>query len=215
MPAGRGTRPLAAALAATALAGLAGCGSVAAPGAAGPGAASSAVAGTSTSGPGGTMTGGTGTGPATPGCTPADLRVRLDAAAAGVAAGTSYVPIEFTNTTSAPCTLRGFPAVALTSGVTGTQIGTEAAVDQSVPSASVTLAPGGTAHAWLGIASTANIPASACKPVTAAGLRVVAPGSVSASYLADKVPTCKKAVPGGGILMVHPVQAGRAQRGTA
>jgi hypothetical protein len=197
MPAGRVARPLAvAALAALALAGLAGCGSKPTPGSAADAGAPAAS-------------------PSTPGCATAAVHVRLDTAVAGVAAGTYYVPLEFTNTSSAACALSGYPAVALTSGMSGSQIGTEAAVDRSVPAAAVTLAPGGTAHAWLSIASTASFPARTCKPVTAAGLRVVVPGSGSASYLADRVPACKSAVPGGGILMVHPVQPGPARRGTA
>jgi hypothetical protein len=232
MPASRAARlhPAAAlaatALAAVALAGLAGCGSSPAPGsaagrgaagtgAAGTGAAGTGAAGTGAAGTGAAGAGSTGTGPATPGCTPAGLRVRLDTTAASVAAGTYYVPLEFTNTTSAACALTGYPAVALTSGVSGNQIGTEAALDRSVPASAVTLAPGATAHAWLGIASTAGYPARTCKPVTAAGLRVVVPGSETASYLADRVPACKHAVPGSGILVVRPVQPGPARRGTA
>ncbi len=227
MPAGRVTRPLAtAALAALALAGLAGCGSTPAPGsaagpgsanpgAAGPGAAGSGATGAGATGPGAAGAGAPAASPTTPGCAAAGLRVRLDTAVAGVAAGTYYVPLEFTNTSSSACALSGYPAVALTSGLSGSQIGTEAAVDRSVPAAAVTLAPGAIAHAWLGIASTANFPARTCKPVTAAGLRVVVPGSESASYLADRVPACKAAVPGNGILLVHPVQPGPARRGTA
>jgi hypothetical protein len=201
---------LAAGLAAAA---LAGCGSLAPGGAAGPGAS----AGGALSSGGGGQVGTGGNAGALPGdaCAASALRIRLDTAAAGVAAGTEYVPLEFTNTSSQSCELSGFPAVALTSGVTGQQIGTEAAVDRSVRATAVLLKPGGIAHAWVGIADVANLPSKTCRPVTAAGFRVVVPGSESASYLAHRVPACKEPARDGGILIVRPVQPGAARRGTA
>jgi hypothetical protein len=206
---------LAAGLAAAA---LAGCGSLAPGGAAGPGAASAtASAGGALSSGGAGQVGTGGNASAQPGdaCAASALRIRLDTAAAGVAAGTEYVPLEFTNTSSQSCELSGFPAVALTSGVTGQQIGTEAAVDRSVRATAVLLKPGGIAHAWVGIADVANLPSKTCRPVTAAGFRVVVPGSESASYLAHRVPACKEPAKDGGILIVRPVQPGAARRGTA
>jgi S1-C subfamily serine protease len=141
--------------------------------------------------------------------------VRLVTAAAGVAAGSYYVPLEFTNTSGRPCRLAGYPAVAFTTGAAGQQIGTAAAADHAVPAHPVLLAPGATAHAWLQFLSTAAYPASKCHPVTAAGLRVVAPGSQSASYVAHPVPACRAVIRGSKILTVHPVQQGKARRGTA
>jgi hypothetical protein len=224
-----GIRLRAAAVLAAAAATLAGCGSLSPTGAAGPGGASVTAgsgAGTGSAGPGsaaaGSAGGAAGSGTASPSspaagaaCVAANVRVRLDTAAAGVAAGTYYVPLVFTNASSQPCELTGYPAVALTSGVAGQQIGTEAAVDRSVRPGAVLLAPGGIAHAWLGIGDAANFPAKSCHPVTAAGFRVVVPGSESASYLAHRVPACKAPVQGGGILVIRPVQPGAAQRGTA
>jgi hypothetical protein len=204
-----------------AAAALAGCGSLSAPGgsAAGGAASSTAGAGGALSGAGAGSAGGDGSVAGSPSgsaaCAPAALRIRLDTAAAGVAAGTDYVPLEFTNTSSSACELTGYPAVALTSGVTGQQIGTEAAVDRSVKATPVLLQPGGVAHAWLGIADVANLPAKTCRPITAAGFRVVVPGSESASYLAHPVPACKEPARDGGILVVRPVQPGAARRGTA
>jgi hypothetical protein len=219
-------RPVPASLAAVAglaaVAVLAGCGSKPVPGSATAASATAAATASATagSGPGGTATGSpsasaSGPGAAAAACAAAGLRVRLDTAAEGVAAGTAYIPLEFTNTSSQACRLTGYPAVALTTGVTGQQIGTEAAVDRAVRAGSVLLPPGGTAHAWLQVLSTANYPAGQCHPVTAAGLRVVAPGTQSASYVPDQVPACKAAVQGSAILTVHPVQQGPARRGTA
>jgi Protein of unknown function (DUF4232) len=213
---------------------LAGCGSIQAPGTAAAGSASSS-GGPGSSGSGGSGAPGVPDGTGSPGstarasasasasgsasattaCAAAGLRVRLDTAAGGVAAGTYYVALEFTNTTGRPCELAGYPAVALTSGAAGQQIGTEAAVNRAVRVSNVRLAPGATAHAWLQVSDAANYPAGTCRPVMAAGIRVVVPGSESASYLPHRVPACKGALGGSQILTVQPVQQGRARRGTA
>jgi Protein of unknown function (DUF4232) len=207
--------------AAGAAAALAGCGTSQAPGDAsgsggqrasgGQGAASSPA---STASPSSSVS-GSGSAPAAASCTAAGLKVRLNTAAAGVAAGSYYVPLEFTNITGQPCRLTGYPAVAFTSGAGGQQIGTAAAADRAVAAHTVVLSPGGTAHAWLQVLNTANYPASKCHPVTAAGLRVAAPGTQSASYVAHPVPACRAVIHGSEILTVHPVQQGRARRGTA
>jgi Protein of unknown function (DUF4232) len=224
---------LAAAAAAVAAGALAGCGSVAAP-ATGSGPDSVATQGALTS-PAGSSSpaavAGSGSTSATPSpsaaggasapagtavaCTTADLKVVLDTAAQGVAAGTYFVPLEFTNTSRQSCQLTGYPAVALTSGQAGQQIGPAAATDHAVTASAVLVAPGGQAHAWLQMLSTANYPASQCHPATAAGMQVTAPGTQGARYVAHRVPTCQAAIAGTSLLVVHPVQAGRARRGTA
>jgi Protein of unknown function (DUF4232) len=209
------TLPLAAA-AAAALA-LAACGSVqAGAGAAAPAGASTAQAGQASSAAGSTSPAAAASSPAAIAtCAAAGLKVVLDTAAAGAAAGTYYVPLDFTNTTSKPCQLSGFPDIALTAGAAGAQIGPQAAADHSVSAATVQLAPGGSAHAWLQVADAASFPAGTCHPVMAAGMRVQPPGSRTASYVAHRLPACKAARPSGQILTVHPVQPGRARRGTA
>jgi Protein of unknown function (DUF4232) len=211
---------VAAALAAAGAAALAGCGSAAAPGAgisAAASATASASASATASASGTARPGGTPSSPATgvSSCTTSGLRVRLDTAAAGVAAGSYFVPLEFTNISGQACELAGYPAVALTMGLSGAQVGARAATDHAVPAAPVVLAPGGIAHAWLQVLSTANYPASKCHPVTAAGLRITVPGTASASYVAHPVPTCTAVLRGSEMLTVRPVQRGRARRGTA
>jgi Protein of unknown function (DUF4232) len=228
-----------AALGAAAVA-LAGCGSIPAPGGSGPAGAgpsggtaasqsarpvsgsASATTSAPASGPAasasGRSSGVTASAAASASlapCAATGLQVHLDTSAAGVAAGTYYVPLDFVNATRQACALSGYPAVALTSGVTGQQIGTEAAVDRAVPVTAVSLPPGGTAHAWLQVVSAANYPPGQCHPVTAAGLRVVVPGGQSASYLPHPVSACKAAIRGSGLMTVHPVQPGRARRGMA
>jgi hypothetical protein len=219
---------VAAALAAAGAAALAGCGSAAAPGAAGSaGGGVTASGAASASGTASGTAGATASGTASPSgtasspasgvssCTASGLRVGLDTAAAGVAAGSSFVPLEFTNISGQACELAGYPTVALTMGLSGAQVGARAATDHAVPAGPVVLAPGGIAHAWLRVLSTANYPASKCHPVTAAGLRITVPGTASASYVAHPVPACTAVLRGSEMLTVRPVQRGPARRGTA
>lgn len=222
IPLARLVRPIpAAALVATAIL-AAGCGSAAAPSAGQAGAAS----GTSPAdtGPSGTSPAGTATSspataggskPATVACATSELMVTLVSSAAGAAAGSSYVPLEFTNASGRSCTLAGYPAVAFASGTGGPQIGAAATAETSTHPATLVLAPGGVAHAWLQIVDVGNYPASTCKPVTAGGLRVGFSGTATAAFLAHPFQACAKTVHGSDVLAVFPVQAGAPQRGTA
>jgi hypothetical protein len=211
-------RPVpAAALAVTAIL-AAGCGSAAAP-SGGPAAAASGTSPTGTS-----PTGASTSIPATAGgskpatvaaCATSELTVTLVSSAAGAAAGSSYVPLEFTNASGRSCTLAGYPAVAFASGTGGPQIGAAATAETSTHPATLVLAPGGVAHAWLQIVDVGNYPASTCKPVTASGLRVGFSGTATAAFLEHPFQACAKTVHGSDVLAVFPVQAGAPQRGTA
>jgi hypothetical protein len=86
-------------------------------------------------------------------------------------AGTVYYELEFSNVGRQPCTLHGYPSVWGVS-VTGVRIG-EPASHRGVPT-TVTLQPGATAHAILGVVDTGALCAG--PGVAAAGLRVVPPG---------------------------------------
>jgi Protein of unknown function (DUF4232) len=117
---------------------VAGCGS------AGPGAAPTKTVTVTT-----TPSSPTTTAPAAPGtsqCTTADLR--LSVGASNGAAGTIYYPLDFTNTSSTPCMMYGYPGVAFVSSPGGSQVGAAAGRSSTAP-ALVTLAPGATAHATL------------------------------------------------------------------
>ena len=149
-------------------------------------------------------------------CASSALRVSLDTSVEAVAAGSSYLPLDFTNTAHSACRLTGYPDVAFISGVPGHRIGGPATRDQGVAAHPVTLAPGATAHAWLAVSAAANYPAGQCHPVTAHALRVQAPGRRGVSYVRHEFPACAAAsLSGGSILAVQPVQPGRAKRGTA
>ncbi|MHB1434437.1 MAG: DUF4232 domain-containing protein [Streptosporangiaceae bacterium] len=163
----------------------------------------------------GTRAAGSHTSAAGPACTPGDLKISLDVHAAGVAAGTSYLPVDFTNSSAGDCTLDGFPLVTLTTGQSGQQVGAAATADQSVTAPRLNLPAGHSAHIWLHVTSVANMPAAQCRPVTAAGFRIALPGQASATFLGFPMTTCAKAVHGTDVLTVEPFQAGKARRGTA
>jgi hypothetical protein len=148
-------------------------------------------------------------------CASGSLHVALDAGAAGVAAGSSFVPLDFTNATRASCTLSGHPAVGFASSLAGPLIGTEGSAAKGVQSASLVLAPGEVAHAWLQILNVANYPADECKLAQASGLRVGFGSTQAATFLAHPFQACSSGTRGSDVLAVYPVQAGPAKRGTA
>lgn len=88
------------------------------------------------------------------------------------AAGSIYTPLIFTNTGAVPCTLDGHPGVSFVDGA-GNQIGPSAErTTGSTPT--VTLAPGGQAHATLQT-HDAGFFGDECVPVQAARLKVYPP----------------------------------------
>jgi hypothetical protein len=76
------------------------------------------------------------------------------------------------------CTLQGFPVVFAVN-LSGHQIGNRALFNHGFPANITTVGNGKTIHAVLGIVDTGVFPASACKPVTAAGLEVFAPTGIN------------------------------------
>jgi hypothetical protein len=94
-------------------------------------------------------------------------------------------PVDFTNISGAACILSGYPQVsAYRAG--GAQVGNAAVLDTSVTARRVVLAPGATAHA----AVVESVPSQRCRPVDAAGLRVVPPGESAARYVQHAITAC-------------------------
>jgi hypothetical protein len=211
----RGRRPLALTAAVTlATAGLlTGCGSTQAPQPAGGTAAGHQ---TQQAGAGASSSGAPSTVPGLGGltvCQSAALKVTVDTGQAGGAAGSVYYPVNFTNTSGAPCGLYGFPGMAFVTadGNAGQQIGAAAQRDPAFGNLPVRLPADGVAHAWLQIAQAANYPASACQPMTAHWLRVFPPGDTAASYVGVSFSACASAsMP---LLTVTPVRSGQGVRG--
>jgi hypothetical protein len=121
------------------------------------------------------------------------------------AAGSSYVPLEFSNTGTTTCNLYGYPGVS-TFDTNGHQLGSAASWDHSVTPTTVVLTPGSTAHAWLRITDVYNYPPSVCGPVASSGLRIYPPNQKAALELPLAPEACSKAGP--IYLQVRPVMAG-------
>ena len=144
-------------------------------------------------------------------CITSALLVSLDSNQGGGAAGSTYLPINFTNTSGARCALYGYPGVSFVTGPGGTQIGAAATRAPGALSVSVTLAAHATAHAWLQVVEAGNYPASTCHPVTAHWLKVYPPGNTAASYIGHSFPACSSGK--ATVLTVMPVRAGAGVQG--
>jgi hypothetical protein len=120
-------------------------------------------------------------------------------------AGNRAVNYVFTNTSSTPCTLKGFPGFALLDKrgrrMRGISVGTSDATyfqSEQAPQ-EVTLEPGKTA--WFQVAYSAVQSTSRKCPVSAK-VRIIAPGTRRALIIADQLDPCR-----GGVT-VTPVRSG-------
>jgi hypothetical protein len=115
-----------------------------------------------------------------PGCATPGLVIWLNTNAKA-AAGSAYYNLEFTNLSGHGCTLNGFPFIDAVS-LTGSLLGHRATA-LPVPAHQVTLVRAQTVKAVLQLVDVGNFPASVCKPVTAAGLRVFPPNQTRAKII--------------------------------
>ena len=90
-------------------------------------------------------------------------------------AGSVYVVIRFKNLDNVPCTLYGFPGVALAAGTPVTDVGQPSVESPTTARELVTLQPGGYANATLQIVDAGNYSPSECKPVKTTWLEVIPP----------------------------------------
>jgi hypothetical protein len=188
------------------------CGTAASPGAAPTKTITTTVPATSASSPAPSSSpsaaagsGTTTTAPSGPGpCVSADLQASLGQA--GAAAGTFYHLIVLTNTSGGACTLYGYPGVSFVTGQGGSVIGAPATRNPLISDTLVTLSPGGTASALIGIADTGNLPPSACETGTADWLQIYPPGDYGAVYLQLTSSVCTR--PGQRFMTVTAVHAG-------
>jgi hypothetical protein len=179
-----------------------------------PNASTSSTAAKNGSGASGTSgTPGTSGAAGLTACGASSLQVAVDAGQAGGAAGSTYVPVTFTNTSSAACGMYGFPGVSFVSAddSAGHQIGAAAQENPQFAKQSIKLQAGGVAHAWLQVAEAANYPASSCQPTTAHWLRVFAPGQTAAIYVSHSFDACSSS--SAPLLTVMPVRAGQGKQG--
>ena len=154
-----------------------------------------------------------------PRCVTSSLRITVGA---GSRDARSY-PLDFTNVSGASCTLTGYPAVAAYRGE-HVLVGNPAVPDTAAPATGgaagagpdaatqprrVLLAPGATAHT--AVALTADLAGGACRPVVAAGLRVVPPGESVPRYIPHPLSACSAAGPGAPVyLRVRVLEPGTA-----
>jgi hypothetical protein len=139
------------------------------------------------------------------------LTVTVDDSQAGAAAGSTYLPIDFANSSASACTMYGFPGVSL-AAADGSQIGAAATRNNAFGKVMITLRPGESAHAWLQVADAQNYPSASCEPTTASVLRVYPPGDKGARDVARSLTACRSA--SSPILTVTAVRAGKATAGT-
>jgi hypothetical protein len=148
-------------------------------------------------------------------CAASALRVTVNRTRGSGAAGTSYVPVDFTNISAHSCALYGFPGVSFVTAPGGSQIGNAASRQTTFGARTVTLASGGSAHAWLGIADAGNFPAATCRPVTAHWLKIYPPNQYAALYASFTSTVCSKKITGASTpLTVLPVRPGPGNPGT-
>jgi hypothetical protein len=136
-------------------------------------------------------------------CATSALQVKLGPAD-GYAGG-SYQTIDFTNTSSTPCTMTGYPGVSLVTGPPYRQLGLAAKRSTTTPVTTVTLAPGATANAVVQIVDALNFPSPSCEPAKAAALKVFPPNQFTAVYLPDTSYGCGQSVQ---TLYIAPVRSG-------
>jgi Domain of unknown function (DUF4232) len=217
-----GRRGIAAVSLTAAVAAVAACGSSGSqPAASGGSASSSASPGPGSANGSGTPTSGSPAGPTAkpsgPGepmittCTTSALTVSINAGQGSGAAGSTYVPIDFTNSSGRTCGMYGFPGVSFVTGRGGSQIGAAAARDSGFPSVSITVAAHGSAHAWLQVAEAGNYPPSTCKQVTANWLKVFPPGNTVAAYVSHSFQACSSTKV--NVLSIVPVRSGPGVQG--
>lgn len=114
-----------------------------------------------------------GSGP--PPCTAAALVPWLPHGFGDGTAGSVYYKLELINLSERSCTVSGFPGVSAY-GLDGMAIGAPASQETFGKVQRIRLDPGDSAVAQLRIVDAEAITRSACRPMTAAGLRVRLPG---------------------------------------
>lgn len=146
---------------------------------------------------------------AAPGCASMDLGAHVGLAQG--TAGSIYQVIYFTNLATTPCTLYGYPGVALAGGGTRVnQIGLAAVRTPSIIAPHlVTLGHGQSARFVLRIVEAGNYPAGTCQPTATTFLQIYPPNQTTPIYLAYKSTGC--ASPAVNLLTVSAMTAGSGE----
>jgi hypothetical protein len=126
-------------------------------------------------------------------CRTSGLVIWSNNGAGGGTAGSVFYKIRFTNLSGRTCSLSGFPKVAAID-LSGNRIGAPAQREAGQKPKSVQLADGATVSAQLRIVDAGNFSPAACRPGTAAGLRVTPPGQSGSKLVPLPFATCASAV---------------------
>ncbi len=129
---------------------------------------------------------------ATPACATGGLVVWLDTQGSGTAGSVVYT-VELTNLSGRACALSGYPRVAAVD-LAGRQLGS-GSIRFVSRKPNVTLRSGATASFALQIVEVENFPASTCRPVTAAGLRVFPPHQNASKVVPFPFRACSRSGP--------------------
>jgi Protein of unknown function (DUF4232) len=153
--------------------------------------------------------------PSAPACSTADLSGTVNTSQGGAAAGSTYYPLNLTNTSKTSCYLFGYPGVSFVTGPSGSQVGEPASRNPAIAPRTVILPPGGTAHVTVQVVDALNYSKSDCKPVTAHWLKVFPPGQFTALYIKFTATTCSVKLPAklGVPLTVDAVKGGTGKPG--
>lgn len=122
------------------------------------------------------------------------------------AAGSRLADITFTNTSSTPCTLKGFPGVSAVTNDDGTQLGPAAERESGQGTTTVTLAPGRSARAGLKMTNIGVLDPASCQPQAADGLRVYPPGETASAFI--RISGFEGCAGDANYLSIQPVTAG-------
>jgi Protein of unknown function (DUF4232) len=139
-------------------------------------------------------------------CATSGLSVKLGAG--NGAAGSTFVPIVFTNTSGSSCSLFGYPGVSFVTGPGGSQIGLAAQRDSTQPAENVVLAAGGVAHAVLRVVQAQNFPAASCHLATASTIKIFPPEQTAPLYLAFSAKACSSTSAANQVLFIQTIAAG-------
>ncbi|HUX69756.1 MAG TPA: DUF4232 domain-containing protein [Cellulomonadaceae bacterium] len=148
--------------------------------------------------------------PGIPPCATSALTGAVDLTAAGAAAGSTFYPLDLTNTSASTCSLEGYPGVSFVTGPSGTQIGDPARRNPVTAPTTVTLDTGQVAHATLQVAEAGNYDQTQCMPVMAHYLRIYPPGQTAALVVPFTTQACSATLPAsiGGQLGITVMQPG-------
>ena len=139
-------------------------------------------------------------------CTAEDLGVWVAVSQGNGAAGSLYLPLQFTNLSRHACAMRGFPGVSAIDR-NSHQLGSPASWDHVIPSRTVVLAPGATAHTILRYSDVQVTTAPGCHPTFGTfELRIYPPGQHRATYAAFDLEACSHAGP--VYLGIEPIRPG-------